>query len=58
MSETHANPFARLLRDWVQLINEASSKFGKEFNIAPKLKQLMIETGWVDVNQKVVHVST
>ena len=45
------------LRDWIQLINEASSKFGKEFNIAPKLKKLMTDTGWVDVNQKVVHVS-
>lgn len=45
------------LRDWVELINEASSKFGKEFNIAPQLKQLMIDTGWTDIGQKVVHVS-
>ena len=41
------------LRDWVQLINEASSKFGKEFNIAPQLKQLMIDAGWTDVGQRV-----
>ena len=45
------------MRDWIQLINEASSKFGKEFNIAPQLKKLMTDTGWVDVGQKIVHVS-
>ena len=41
---------------WQTLGNEASSKFGKELDMARKLKPLMEECGFVDVEEKVVKV--
>lgn len=41
---------------WQNLINEASSKFGKELDMARKLKPLMEGAGFVDVREQIVKV--
>lgn len=42
---------------WQDLVNEASSKFGKELDMARKLKPLMEQCGFVDVQEQIVKVS-
>lgn len=44
------------IHQWQVLGNEASSKFGKDINMARKLKPLMEECGFVDVQEKIVKV--
>lgn len=41
---------------WQTLVNEASSKFGKELDMARKLKPFMEEIGLVDVQEHIVKV--
>lgn len=41
---------------WQNLVNEASSKFGKELDMARKIKPLMEECGFVDVQERLVRV--
>lgn len=45
------------MKNWIHLVNEASSNFGKELDIAPKLRKLFADTGFVDIKDKLVHVS-
>lgn len=45
------------ISNWQNLVNEASSKFGKELDVARKLKPLMEEAGFVDVKEQIVKVS-
>lgn len=42
----------------VDNINEASKQFGTEIDMGSKLKQLMIDAGFADVAEKIVHVGT
>jgi len=44
------------LLDWVEQMNEASKKFGKEFRICATLKKNMEEAGFVDVHEEVYKV--
>lgn len=41
---------------WCELLDEASIKFGKQLNIAPKYKQWMIDAGFKNVTEEVYKV--
>lgn len=43
---------------WMKTMVEGSSKFGKPLNVAPEWKKQMEEAGFVDVEQKILKVST
>lgn len=43
---------------WVELLKEGSTRFGKELDIAPRMRGLLIEAGFVDVQEKIVKGST
>lgn len=45
------------LKNWVELVNEGLKKFGKELDMAPKQKGLMVGAGFLDVTEKIVKVS-
>lgn len=44
------------LKNWLDLVNGASTQFGNELSIGPKIKSLMMSAGFVDVKEKTVHV--
>lgn len=44
------------VREWCRLVNEASEKFGKSMNIAPRCKQFMIEAGFKNVQEEIYKV--
>lgn len=46
------------LAQWEILVNQAGDKFGKKMNMAPELKQLMQDCGFVGVEERVVQVSS
>ncbi len=46
------------ISEWQRLVNEATVKFGKELDVAGRIKQLMIECGLEDVTERVVQVSS
>ena len=41
---------------WTAIVNKAAEKYGKEINIAPKLKSLMEISGFVNVSDKIYKV--
>lgn len=45
------------LKEWVELVNKGLISFGKELDVAPKLKKLMEDAGFLDVTEKIVKVS-
>lgn len=45
------------VNQWQTLCNEAALKFGKAIDIAPTLKQRMIDAGFVDVEEVAIKVS-
>ena len=45
------------LKQIVDLVNEASKQFGTEIDMGYKCKQMMIDVGFADVTEKIVHVS-
>jgi SAM-dependent methyltransferase len=49
---------AQNIRHWQELINEAAAVFKKDVRIADSLKQRMIDRGFVDVQERIVKVST
>lgn len=42
--------------EWVKLVNEASVKFGKEFNLGPKITDYMSSVGFIDIREKFVKI--
>lgn len=44
------------VKQWVELVNEGSSKFGKVLDMGPKLRELMTTAGFVDIQEKVVQI--
>lgn len=44
------------IREWAKLQNEAAGKFGKRLDVAPNLKQWMIDAGFQDVTEEVYKV--
>jgi SAM-dependent methyltransferase len=42
--------------EWQRLVDEASTKFGKKFNVAERQKQYLIEAGFADVQEDVYKV--
>lgn len=44
------------VKEWVELVNEGSSKFGKVLDMGPKLKDLMRTAGFVDIQERVVQI--
>lgn len=50
------NQTGKTLLQWIELVDEASMKFGKKVNIAGLQKQYMIEAGFVDVRDDVYKV--
>jgi hypothetical protein len=47
---------AKWVVEWLQLLNEASVKFGKKLNVAKMQKQYMIDAGFVDVHDDIYKV--
>ncbi|KAL1962611.1 hypothetical protein VTN77DRAFT_9325 [Rasamsonia byssochlamydoides] len=47
---------AEHIRNWSNMINEASQRFGKPFNGAGRLKQAMVDAGFVDVREEIYKV--
>jgi hypothetical protein len=47
---------AKWIVEWLQLLNEASVKFGKKLNVAEMQKQYMIDAGFVDVHDDIYKV--
>lgn len=45
-----------MVKQWVELVNEASVKFGKEFNLGPLIKDYMSSVGFVDIHEKFVKI--
>lgn len=45
------------VKRWVELVNEASVKFGKEFNLGPLIKDYMLSVGFVDIHEKYVKIA-
>lgn len=45
------------LSRWQDLVNEATVKFGKELDVARRIKPMMEEAGFVDVQEHLVRVS-
>lgn len=43
--------------NWMKMINEAASKFGKIMDVGPHQKQWMIDAGFADVHEKIYKVS-
>lgn len=41
---------------WCKLLDEASIKFGKQLNVAPKYKQWMIDAGFKNVTEEIYKV--
>lgn len=44
------------VKKWIELVNESSSKFGKEVDMAPKQKKLIEDAGFVDVQEKILPI--
>ena len=44
------------IKQWVNLVNEAFVKFGKEFNLGPQIKEYMSSVGFVDIHEKYVKI--
>lgn len=44
------------VKHWIDLCNEASVVIGKDLNMGPKLKGMMEEVGFVDVQERIVKV--
>ncbi|KAL1847596.1 ATPase [Paecilomyces lecythidis] len=59
-SEAHSDDgtleTTRFIRNWQNMINEASTKAGKNFNEAPSQKQRLIDAGFVDVRDDIYKV--
>ncbi len=54
-SKTDDNSFPpnSAMVEWVTNLNEAADKFGKVMNIAPKIKGLIQDAGFVNVNETI-----
>jgi len=50
------NQGGKWVSEWQRLIDEASTKFGKKFNVAERQKQYMIEAGFAHVQDDVYKV--
>lgn len=48
---------APCIKQWQQLVNDASVKFGKKMNVAHELKGWLVEAGFEDVREDIVKVS-
>ena len=57
-SETDAMERAPFIREWQQLLDEASTKFGKKLNVSANYKDWMMEAGFIDVSDDVYKVRT
>lgn len=44
-------------KQWLDLLDEATVKFGKQLNVASRQKQWMIDAGFVDVQEEIYKVS-
>ena len=44
-------------KQWLDLLDEATTKFGKQLNVAARHKQWMIDAGFVDVQDDIYKVS-
>ena len=42
--------------NWTKLVNEASLQFGNDMDMGPKVKNLLIEAGFIDVKEKKVQI--
>lgn len=45
------------VKRWVELVNEASVKFGKEFNLGPLIKDYMSSVGFIDIHERYVKIA-
>lgn len=43
-------------KKWVERLNYGSSQFGKELDMAPLLEPLLVDVGFVDVQEKIQKV--
>ncbi len=50
------NETGKATKQWVELLDEASIKFGKRLNVASQHKQRMIDAGFVDVQDDIYKV--
>lgn len=55
-SDDHTAQNAPCLRECMDLINEASQKFGKDIDVARHHKQRMIDAGFKNVKEEVYKV--
>lgn len=45
------------IQQWIETMDEATTKFGKRMNVAHEQKKLMEEAGFVNVQEQVLKVS-
>lgn len=47
---------AEYIPNWLNMVNEASTRFGKSFNDASRLKPAMVDAGFADVHEDIYKV--